>query len=208
MQVAGRRPEMNLNLFTRQGQKNLLLLIAGCAGLLIVPFYCLNAGHGATVRAIGNVTLGVVWLALIGTIACLQLTSPTPIDILDAADAEKAGLEATDAALATVREKKNRFLRASSKEKILQVGLALLSVFLFVYGMLDCLNVLSPGRIPTMDGRYISVSHWASGLTTIIISVVPFVLMMVSHRAFADRWEERFKELLRQVQDDIDKGRI
>lgn len=128
---------------------------------------------------------------------------PTALELVEAAEAQREEFRSSAKAWASVRSKRLEFREMSLWEKFLQVMYILSGVGFIIYAALDFTHYLSPMKIRAINGAITVVPNWGTGAVAVLIGFVCFLLASLLRIRFYDKWEERFKELLGEVEDEF-----
>jgi hypothetical protein len=99
--------------------------------------------------------------------------------------------------------KRVKFLQMTVLEKLAYAFFLLNGIGLIVYAVRDFLGMIPEMVIPAANNERFVVSHWASASFTVLIAFICMLLAHITRTRFTDKWEERFKTLLREVEDDL-----
>lgn len=146
--------------------------------------------------------LGGIGIILIAGLL-LDMIHVTSVDLYQVLQRSVRDDEKMFVAMEGVIIKRVKFLQMTMLEKIGYAFFLLNGVGLIIYATRDFLGMIPEMRIPVANGERFLISHWASASFTLLIAIVCFLLAHLVRVRFTDKWEERFKTLLREVEDDL-----
>jgi|SRR3989344_1217213 len=107
----------------------------------------------------------------------------------------------------TLQTKQLKFAEMSRWEKTGYVFFIFAAVSFWVYAAFDTFGWFPLMKVRTIDGTWQTFPRWSTVLAEILVG---FVCLLMAYVLFTfkitDRWEERFKELLKEVENDSRKG--
>jgi hypothetical protein len=191
-------------LLTKNGRIRFNLILCACGILLMVPVGCFNTKFPTeTTKMIGNIGLFAAWFIIVGLVLYIEHSVPTIPDLLNAVEKEMGEFKATAEAWSNIKTKHLKFGEMSVREKLFEISMIIMGIGFMVYGILDYCNLFPVMKIREFDGSFVPISHWASGSFAILVGFIPFIMAQIFRFKIFDKWEERFKELLKEVDDEM-----
>lgn len=104
--------------------------------------------------------------------------------------------------------KKVGFLKMTTWNKINYTVFLVGGIGLIVCAVCEFTGFLSEVKLRRMDGQYFVIPSWVLGLFALGGAYIAFFMAHMVRTKFVERWEERFKVLLQEVEDDLRNLRI
>lgn len=189
-----------------KGSRDAFSLVLIVSALLILLGLAIDKSQ-PPVSEFWKTTATILQLAGIGVVLfagiLLDMVRVTSLDLYHVLQQTVRDDEKMAAAMEGVQMKRVKFLQMTIWEKIGYTFFLFNGVGLIIYAICDFLGMIPEMRIPAANGERLVISHWASASFTLLIAVVCFLFMHIVRVRFTDKWEERFKTLLREVEDDL-----
>lgn len=182
-------------------------VISVCAALMTIPVFCLAQNQPTeTVKMIGMIVLCAVWYTLIGTMIFLNHSKPTARELLDAARAELDDLKTTTEKWASLEAKHMTFKELSWGERFIEIAWIAIGLIFVIYGTLDFLHFIPTLEIRGVDGVFRPVTNWKTAALSILLGFSCFLIAAARRIKLVDRWNERFKHFLQEVDEETEDG--
>ncbi len=194
-----------MKLLTRGSRNAFSCVLIGSA--LLILFGLVIDKSQPPVGEFWKTTSTIFQLVGIGTVIfagiLLDWVPVTSLDLYQALQQTVRDDEKMFAMMEGVIVKQVKFLQMTVLEKLDYTFFLLNGIGLIIYAVRDFLGMIPEIVIPMANSDRFVVSHWASALFTFLIAVVCFLLAHTVRMRFTDKWEERFKILLKEVEDDL-----
>ncbi len=201
-------PEVQMDkLLTNKGRGQLsALLMLGAALVLFgsMPFHArarINTDFWRTTGALLQFA-GIFTIIGIGSYIGKMRLDPT--DLLEAAKRQAEEDREMVRNWSGVQIHKISFKQMSWGAKITYAFVTVSGASFVIYGILDAFGFFPPLRVPAADNTLVSVPRWITSVLEIFVGICCLVIFRpLFHSKFVDKWEERFKELLKEIDDEM-----